>query len=158
MNTGEVVALLGFVLAGAAAAIPGAVFRPGEWYQELMKPPWCPPNWLFGPVWLVLYISIAISGWLVWREAGIEGAATALLVYALQLVLNGLWSAIFFGLRRPDLALIELVCLWVSIAITIILFYPVDQIAAFILVPYAAWVSFAVALNYSVWRLNLPGS
>ena len=146
--------LLGFILACAAAAAPGIIIRPGEWYRALAKPCWRPPNWLFGPVWLVLYISIAVSGWLVWRDAGPEVAGVALAIYALQLVLNGLWSVIFFGLHRPGLAFAEILCLLAAIVATIAAFYPLHPIAAYILIPYALWVGFAALLNYSIWRLN----
>ena len=148
------VSLLVFVLACAAAATPGIVFRPGDWYRRLAKPSWRPPDWLFGPVWLVLYISIAVSGWLVWRVSGNEIASLALTVYALHLVLNGLWSVVFFRLRRPDWALVEIVLLWFSILATMILFHSVNETAAYILLPYLCWVTFAVALNFSIWSLN----
>jgi len=156
MSVVEIPSLLVFVLACAAAATPGIVFRPGAWYRALAKPSWCPPDWLFGPVWLVLYISLAVSGWLIWRRAGLDGAAPALSIYTVQLVLNSLWSTVFFGLRRPDLAFAEIVVLWSSVLATIAAFFPIDATAAYILIPYAAWVSFAVLLNFSVWRLN-PG-
>jgi len=154
MNPGAVISLLVFLLACAAAATPGLVFRPGKWYQQLEKPSWRPPDRLFGPVWLVLYISIAISGWLVWLEPPSEGATLALIVYAVHLVLNGLWSAVFFGMRRPDWAFVEVVCLWLSILATIVAFIRVNEIAAYVLFPYACWVSFAVMLNFRIWRLN----
>jgi benzodiazapine receptor len=156
MTAGGLISLLAFILACAAAAAPGLVLRPGRWYEDLVKPSWRPPNWLFGPVWLVLYLMIAVSGWQVWRKAGFDGAAGALAVYAVQLVFNGLWSAIFFGLHRPGLALIEIVCLWLSILATVVAFHPVDEWAAYMLVPYALWVAFAVVLNFRIWRLN-PG-
>jgi translocator protein len=146
--------LIVFMLGCGAAAIPGFVFRPDVWYRKLKKPSWRPPDWLFGPVWLVLYISIAVSGWLVWRQAGFDGAALALSVYVLQLLLNGLWSVAFFGVRRPDLALLEILCLWLSIIATIALFHQIQSTAAYVLIPYVLWVTFAVALNFSIWRLN----
>lgn len=154
MSAEAILALLVFMLACTAAATPGLVFRPGSWYRDLAKPSWRPPDWLFGPVWLLLYLSIAVSGWLVWQRAGIDGAALTLSVYALQLVLNGLWSVVFFGLRRPDLAFAEILCLWLSILATIVAFHPVDKIAAYLFVPYALWVTFAAVLNFRVWRLN----
>lgn len=154
MNMDAFLSLLVFVSACAAAAAPGMVFRPGNWYRDLAKPSWRPPDWLFGPVWLVLYLSIAVSGWLVWRRAGFDGAALALAVYAVQLVLNGLWSAVFFGLRRPGLALMEIICLWLAIVVTIGAFHPVHSTAAYLLIPYACWVGFAVILNHRIWRLN----
>jgi tryptophan-rich sensory protein len=154
MNGDAVLIFLVFLLACAAAATPGLVFRPGDWYRDLNKPAWRPPNWLFGPVWLVLYITIAVSGWLVWRQSGSADTVWALTVYAFHLVLNGLWSAVFFGLQRPGLGFAEIVVLWLSILATIVLFYSIDPTAAYLLVPYAGWVTFAVALNYRVWRLN----
>lgn len=154
MNGDEIISFLGFILACAAAAAPGLILRPGDWYRNLAKPSWCPPAWLFGPVWLVLYVSIAVAGWLIWLRAGAEGAALALVVYALQLVLNGLWSTVFFGLRRPDFAFIEIMGLWISILATIAIFYPLDKLAAYILIPYSVWVTFAALLNLRIWLLN----
>ena len=95
-----------------------------------------------------------MSGWLVWRLAGFDGAALALSVYVLQLLLNGLWSVAFFGVRRPDLALLEIVFFWICIIITIALFHQIDETAAYILIPYMIWVTFAVALNFRIWQLN----
>jgi tryptophan-rich sensory protein len=150
----DFLALLGFLAACFAAASTGAVFRPGAWYELLAKPPWRPPDWLFGPVWAVLYTMIAVSGWLVWRRVGFAGGALPLLAYAVQLALNAAWSAIFFGLRRPGLAFAEIVLLWASIAATIVLFRQIDALAALLLVPYLAWVSFAAVLNLAIVRLN----
>lgn len=146
--------LLVFIALTAVTAMSGAVFRPGDWYAALNKPPWQPPNWLFAPVWMVLYAMIAVSGWLVWRSAGLESGAVALGVYAVQLVLNFCWSWIFFGRRRPDLALVEMVALWLSVLGTIVLFYPLHAGAAWLLLPYLLWVSFAMVLNFSIWRRN----
>jgi tryptophan-rich sensory protein len=146
--------LIPFAASCFVAAAMGAIFRPGEWYRRLDKPHWRPPDWLFAPVWAVLYVAIAVSGWLVWREAGIAGAALPLTVYALQLLLNAAWTPIFFGLKRPDLGLAEIGLLWVAIVATIMLFHPVSPTAAWLLVPYLAWVSFASALTHSVWRRN----
>jgi tryptophan-rich sensory protein len=154
MSADAIVALSVFVLACAAAATPGVIFRPGGWYRALAKPPWCPPDWVFGPVWTVLYLTVAVSGWLVWRQSSLGDAPAAFVAYGLQLALNGLWSTIFFGLRRPDLAFVEIVFLWLSILATIAVFHPISPTASYLLIPYACWVSFAVALNFSVWRLN----
>lgn len=154
--------LIPFVLACAAAAASGIFFRPGIWYRQLVKPAWCPPNWLFGPVWLMIYLTIAFAGWLVWLEEPAAQRNVALGVYGLQLLLNAAWSAVFFGLRRPGLAFIEILGLWASIAVTIALFNQVDEIAAYLLTPYLLWVSFAAALNFRIWQLNakqsLPGN
>ena len=146
--------LILFGLASLAAAATGAIFRPGDWYRRLDKPRWRPPDWLFAPVWTALYVSIALSGWLVWQEAGISSAALPMGVYALQLLLNAAWTPIFFGLRRPDMALAEILVLWVAIVATIVLFHPVSAAAAWLLVPYLAWVSFASALTFSIWQRN----
>lgn len=154
MNMHSLLALAAFVTVSFAAAATGVIFRPGDWYRHLEKPNWRPPDWLFAPVWTVLYASIALSGWLVWRESGIAGAALPLAIYGVQLLLNAAWTPIFFGLHRPGLALVEIMVLWAAILMTIILFQRVSLGAALLLVPYLAWVSFAAALNYSVWRRN----
>jgi translocator protein len=154
MDISSVFVLLGFIAACFFAALTGALFRPGDWYERLAKPTWRPPNWLFAPVWTVLYFTIAISGWLVWREAGFAGAALPLAIYALQLVLNAAWTPIFFGLHRPDLGFLDIVLVWLSIIATIALFFPIPAAAALLLLPYLAWVTFAAALNFAVWRLN----
>ena len=154
MDITSIVVFLGFVAACFVAATTGAVFRPGEWYEQLAKPSWRPPNWLFPPAWAILYFFIALSGWLVWGTAGFSGAALPLTLYSLQLGLNAAWSPIFFGMRRPDLAFVEIVLLWAAIVATMIAFYPIDKMAAWLLLPYLAWVTFAAALNFSVWRLN----
>ena len=145
---------LGFASLCLLAASSGAIFRPGDWYAGLAKPRWRPPNWLFGPVWMVLYCMIAVSGWLIWRKVGFVAGAVPLGIYLFQLVLNAMWSAICFGMRRLDLALFQMMALWLSIAATIAAFYPIDRMAAYLLLPYIAWVSVAMLLNYSIWRLN----
>ena len=152
--TGGLLALTVFFAACFLAAMTGAFFRPGEWYERLKKPSWRPPNRLFGPVWTILYVMIAVSGWLVWRKAGLVVAAWPLAVYALQLVLNAAWTPLFFGLHRPDLGLADIVLVWLAVLATILLFFPISVGAALLLVPYLAWVTFATALNLSIWRLN----
>jgi tryptophan-rich sensory protein len=147
----DILPLLGFLGACFAAASTGAIFKPGAWYEGLSKPPWRPPNWLFGPAWAVLYTLIAVSAWLVWQAAGF---GTALIVWSVHLVINAGWSWVFFGLRRPDLAFGWILLLWASIAATIAAFAPVSALAASLLAPYLAWVSFAAVLNLSIWRRN----
>ena len=149
-----IAAFVVFVALCAAAASTGIVFRPGTWYANLRQPSWRPPDALFGPVWLVLYLMIATSGWLVWRQAGLAGAALPLGLYALQLALNGAWSWLAFRRRRLDLAAWNMAALWLAIVATILAFYPISPLAAWLLVPYLAWVSFALALNVKLWRLN----
>jgi tryptophan-rich sensory protein len=154
MDIYSVLMLLGFIACCFLAALTGALFRPGEWYERLAKPSWRPPNRLFAPVWTVLYLTIAVSGWLVWREAGFAGAVLPLTMYALQLVLNAAWTPLFFGLHRPDLGFLDIVLVWLSIIATIAVFYPIHAGAALLLLPYLAWVTFAAALNFAIWRLN----
>lgn len=146
--------LTGFLLLSFSAAAVGSLYPPGEWYAALVKPSWNPPAWVFGPVWTLLYFCIGLSGWLVWRESGWRSATPAFLVYGLQLILNGAWSWLFFGLHRPDLAFIEIALLWLSILVTVILFARKSRSAAWLLLPYLCWVGFAGALNLALWLLN----
>ena len=146
--------LVVFILAVTLVASSGAVFKPGAWYRTLAKPSWTPPDWVFPTGWTLLYVLIAIAGWRVWERLPLEAALLPMAVYALQLGLNAGWSAVFFGLRRPDWAFAELACLWLAIVANILVFHPVDPLAAWLLLPYLAWVTFAGALNLAVWRLN----
>jgi len=150
----SVLGLVGWLVLTFAAAGVGSMFMPGEWYAGLAKPAWNPPNWLFGPVWTVLYILMAVAAWLVWRRQGLAGAALPLLVFVVQLVLNAMWSWLFFGLQRPGVALAEILVLWVAILVTILLFFRVRSVAGILLIPYLLWVSFAAVLNFTIWRLN----
>lgn len=145
--------LLAFLAAAFVAALSGGFFRPGEWYRGLSKPSWQPPDWLFAPVWTVLYIMIAVSGWLVWRS-GHALTGVAISIFALNLVLNAAWSAIFFGMRRIDLALVEIVALWASTLALVIVFFIISPTAGALVAPYLAWASFAGVLNAEIWRRN----
>jgi len=144
------------VVCFAAAGIGGAVTTPkiATWYAALAKPSWNPPNWIFGPVWSVLYLCMAIAAWLVWRQGGLAGAATPLALFAVQLVLNLAWSWLFFGFQNPGLAFVDIVLLWAAIAATMVAFWFRSAIAGILFLPYLAWVSFAAVLNFVVWRLN----
>ncbi|TAJ45016.1 TspO/MBR family protein [Methanofollis fontis] len=140
------------------AGIIGSLFTAPNipvWYAGLEKSSLNPPSWVFAPVWTILFILMGISLYLFWRE-GLERPAVriAIVAFAVQLVLNTLWSILFFGLRSPFLALIEIVILWVAIAATIWLGYRVSRPAAYLLVPYILWVSFAAYLNWTIWVLN----
>jgi benzodiazapine receptor len=139
-----------------AAGIGSLLTRPSirGWYATLSKPWWTPPNWLFGPVWSALYLGMAVAAWLVWRRAGVSGAKLALTLFALQLVLNVCWSAIFFAMHRPGFAFAEIILLWLLILATLALFWPISRAAVWLMVPYLLWVAFAASLNYAVWRLN----
>lgn len=146
--------LMAFIGICAVAASSGALFPPGRWYESLRKPSWRPPNWLFAPAWTVLYAMIAVSGWLVWTTASPGERLLPMSVYGLQLVLNAIWSGVFFGMKRMKLALGEMALLWLSIAVNIAVFWPLHKMAALMLVPYLAWVSFAFMLNRALVKLN----
>jgi tryptophan-rich sensory protein len=124
------------------------------WYVRLRKPSFNPPGWVFGPVWSALYFMMATSAWLVWRQGGWQGARTALLLFFIQLGLNLAWSGLFFRLRRPGLAAADILALLVAIIGTAMEFRAFSEIAFWLMVPYAIWVSFASVLNFSIWRLN----
>lgn len=125
-----------------------------EWYRSIAKPTWNPPSWIFGPVWTVLYFTIGIAGWLVWRKSGFRGARWALAIFGVQLVINAAWSPVFFGLGRPDLAFILILVLIAAILATMVAFRKHDRRAAWMLFPYLLWVSFATVLNYAIMMLN----
>ncbi len=146
--------LIVFVAAVFGVAAFGAQFAPGEWYEGLVKPAGTPPNWLFGPVWTLLYSLIALSGWLVFRKAGPYRAPLPFVLYVFQLVLNGAWSWIFFGLQNPGVALAGILVLWIVILGTAILFWRVSALAGALLLPYLVWVGFAAWLNWKIWELN----
>lgn len=145
--------IVSFVLCFGAAAI-GSQFMPGEWYAGVAKPSWNPPNWIFGPVWSLLYTLMAVAAWRVWRKAGFRGSGQAMAAFGVQLVLNAAWSWLFFGLHRMDLAFVEILALWVAILATVIAFYRIDRTAAWLMAPYLAWVTFASVLNFTLWRMN----
>jgi len=126
-----------------------------DWYPTLVKPSFNPPSWVFGPVWTVLYLMMGVAAFIVWQKGlAHAGVRAALAVFLLQLALNGLWSILFFGLRSPGWAFVEILALWVSIVATLVLFWRLDTTAGLLLVPYLGWVSFAALLNGSIWYLN----
>lgn len=139
-----------------AAAIGATATTPtmGSWYAELAKPAWTPPASLFGPVWTVLYLTMAIAAWWVWLRRDHPGARIALTLYAVQLVLNALWSPIFFGWRQPGWALLDIALLWLALLATVWTFLRVNRLAGWLLVPYLLWTSYAAALNAAIWRMN----
>lgn len=134
-----------------AAGTSGAVFQAGPWYTGLNKPSWTPPGWLFGPVWAVLYVMIAVAGWLVWEKLGWSGL---LGLWGVQLAFNALWSWIMFGLHEIGWAFADVAALWLAVAAFILAAWPVNQTAALLFLPYLAWATFAGTLNFEVWRLN----
>jgi translocator protein len=141
------------VLCYGVAAV-AAQAGPGAWYEQLAKPDWTPPGWLFGPVWTVLYGLMGIAAWMTWKEKGFKGAGLALGLFGLQLTLNLAWSWLFFGLEAIGLALADIIALWATILLTIVVFWRENRMAGALLVPYLVWVTFAAALNFEIWRLN----
>jgi len=124
------------------------------WYATLNKPSFNPPNWIFGPVWTALYILMGVAAWRVWRAADRDTARGPLAVFALQLAVNLGWSVAFFGLRNPGLAVVVILALDLLVLATALMFRRIDRLAAWLLVPYLAWISFATLLNVTIWRLN----
>ncbi len=144
------------VLVFVAAVIGGAgSIDAGPFYRELTRPDWAPPAWLFGPVWSALYCLIGIAAWLVWRRHGLSGARGALGLFVVQLGANALWSWLFFAWRLGGVAFAEVVVLWLLIVATAVAFWRLQaRVATLLMLPYLAWVSFAVLLCYTVWQLN----
>lgn len=150
--------LVGWLLLTLSAAAVGgfASASAGGFYLELVRPSWAPPGWVFGPVWSVLYALMGVAAWFVWRERGFAGARSALLLFIAQLAANALWTWLFFAWRLGGLAFAEILFLWLLILATMISFWRHSHVAGVLLFPYFAWVSFASALNFAIWRLN-PG-
>jgi len=158
MKSGDLPKLIISVLVCVAAGFIGSLATMKSiptWYAGLKKPPFSPPNAIFGPVWTALFIMMAVAAFLVWRRGfETEPVKIALIVFGAQLILNVLWSVLFFGLKMPGPAFLEIILLWVLILATILLFRKASIPAAWLMVPYILWVSFAAVLNYSLWRLN----
>ncbi len=133
------------------AAYTGAQFLPGDWYAALNKPTWTPSNWVFPVVWPILYVIIAVAGWLAWRAAG---WSPAIIVWGVGLFFNGLWSYLMFGRHEISIALADIALLWLAIVAFIAAAWHVEQRASYLYLPYLAWVSFAAALNFAIWRMN----
>ncbi|MBM0105278.1 tryptophan-rich sensory protein [Steroidobacter sp. S1-65] len=152
----QVVGFLVWLAICFAAAAIGSVasVRAGSFYLSLERPFWAPPASVFGPVWTFLYASMAVAAWLVWREGGFRYARTAFTVFLVQLALNALWSWLFFAWRLGGPAFVDILLLWLLIVATLIAFWRIRPLAGALLIPYLLWVSFAAALNYSVWQLN----
>jgi len=145
-------ALCGFLFVTFCAPALSAFFgMPGAWYAALNKPSWNPPSWLFGPAWTLLYTLMAIAAWLVWKRVGFS---RPIVLYFVQLALNAAWTPLFFGAHAMGWALVEIVALWIAILMTLLSFRRVNTTAGWLFVPYLAWVTFATALNYTLWKLN----
>jgi translocator protein len=153
----EWIALLIFLGICFAVGLSGSFFTAGSvktWYPGLLKPPGTPPSWVFGPVWSILYLLMATAAWLVWRQRTHEQVWPALALFTAQLILNGLWSFVFFGLRRPGAALVEIIVLLGVIVMTAVQFAEFSRLAFWLMTPYGAWVFYACYLNFGIWRLN----
>ncbi|MEM8660732.1 MAG: TspO/MBR family protein [Pseudomonadota bacterium] len=147
--------VLWFIVCFAASAIGAlASVQARSFYQQLTQPAWAPPGWVFGPVWTVLFAFMAIAVWLVWRNGGFQSNRTALTVFFIQLGFNALWSWLFFAWNFGMMAFIEVLILWLFILTTLVLFWRKSKLAGALFMPYLMWVSFAAALNYSLWQLN----
>ena len=149
------IALVGFILLAQGAGIVGALFTTPSiptWYATLVRPDLAPPNWVFGPVWTTLFLLMGIAAYLVWRKHAHTRRALGL--FFLQLGLNVLWSFLFFGLHNPGAAFVEIILLWITIALTMRAFWHYSKVAVLLLLPYLAWVTFAGILNYFIWILN----
>lgn len=143
--------LLPFIAVVFVVALSGALFMPGDWYRSLNKPTWTPPDWLFGPAWTILYLLIAVAGWLVWKSAGF---GPALAVWTLNLAFNAAWSWLMFGRRQITAALVDALGMLVTIVAFMILAWPSSETATWLFAPYLAWVMFAATLNTSIMLRN----
>ena len=153
--------IIKFIISVAVCELVGLISTPftisaiQTWYQYLNKPSFSPPNWVFGPVWTILYFLMGISAYLIWIK-GLKNKKVkpALKIFIVQLIFNFLWSIFFFGMHNPILSLIDIILLWITILLTIIKFYELSKPAAYLLIPYILWVSFATLLNFAIVILN----
>ena len=152
----QVLGFLGWMAVTFVAAAIGSVasINAGAFYGDLVRPGWAPPSWVFGPMWTLLYVLMGVAAWLVWRARGLRGARVALSLYLAQLVLNALWSWLFFGWHLGGPAFVDVLALWALILATCVAFWRVSPLAGALLVPYLLWVSYAAALNFAVWQMN----
>ena len=154
----DIVKLAISIIACQCAGLIGSLFTTPAittWYATLQKPPFTPPNWLFAPAWITLYLLMGISAFIIWRRGlGNPQVKRALFLFVIQLVLNALWSIAFFGLESPLYGVIVIATLWVAILLTILKFFKVSSVAAVLMLPYILWVTFAAVLNISIWVLN----
>jgi tryptophan-rich sensory protein len=159
MKGNKILKLIASILICQAAGGIGSLFTSpaiSTWYVMLQKPSFNPPNWLFAPVWIILFLLMGISLYLIWSK-GLENRKikVAIFVFAIQLILNILWSFLFFGLQLPIYAFAEIIILWLTILLTIVNFYRISKTAGLLLLPYIFWVSFAAVLNFFIWRMNV---
>ena len=152
----QILGLIGWLVVRFAASAVGAVasIQAKSFYSQLAQPDWAPPAAVFGPVWTVLYASMGVAAWLVWRSGGFRSNREALMLFLLQLAFNALWSWLFFAWHLGAAAFADVLVLWVLIVATLVFFWRVRPLAGSLLIPYLLWVTFASALNYSLWQLN----
>ena len=150
----QALALVGWLVFCFAASGTAVFVSTGDWYAGLLKPPWNPPAWIFGPAWSLLYVMMAVATWLVWREGGWKRQRPALTFFLIQWLLNALWTPLFFGMHRSGLAFAEIIFLCLVLSATLRLFWQASKLAGALLVPYLAWITFAATLNYAIWRMN----
>lgn len=146
-----------FLLLAFIAALVGTMATNSSvdtWYRTLQKPAWNPPDWLFAPVWTLLYIAMSVAAWRVWRVGSAADARRTVRLFGAQLALNALWSILFFGLQRPGAALIDVIVLWLVLIRLYVRFRSVDRVAGWLWTPYVLWVSYAALLNAAIWELN----
>lgn len=158
MKPRDIIKLIVSIVACQGAGLIGSLFTTAAiptWYAGLQKPFFTPPNWAFAPAWITLYILMAVAAFLIWRK-GLDqkGVRFALIIFLIQLVLNTLWSIVFFGLESPLYGIIVIIALWIAILLTMIKFFKLSTIAGALLTPYIGWVSFAAVLNVAIWMLN----
>ena len=158
MKSRDIIRLIVSIFACQAAGLIGSLATTAAiptWYAGLQKPSFTPPNWAFAPAWITLYILMAVAAFLIWRK-GLDqkGVRFALIIFLIQLVLNTLWSIVFFGLESPLYGIIVIIALWIAILLTMIKFFKLSTIAGALLTPYIGWVSFAAVLNVAIWMLN----
>jgi tryptophan-rich sensory protein len=154
----DIVKLVISLVACQCAGLVGSIFTSPAipiWYAALEKPSFSPPNWLFAPAWGTLYLLMGVAAFLIWRQGfSKEGVKSALAIFLVQLVINALWSMVFFGLKSPIAGVVVIVVLWIAILFTILKFFKLSVTAGSLLIPYILWVSFATALNIAIWMLN----
>lgn len=157
VNWSTLAVLVLFVMVCLGVAGAGAFFTAGsvnQWYPILQKPSWTPPSWLFGPVWTILYLMMAVAAWIIWRNRDLNNVRGTLGLFAFQLALNAAWSPLFFGLKSPLAGLLDIIPLWTAILGTLLAFWKISPLAGALLVPYWLWVSFAAVLNFAIWKMN----
>ena len=140
-----------FLMLVAVAAAIGGMATPDAWFATLQKPSFNPPGWIFGPAWTLLYILMAIAAWRVYR---MDGPGLAMGLWLVQLIVNAAWSPLFFGMHRPDLALLDIIVLDILVIATTAVFWRKDRVAGWLMLPYLGWIAFATILNVAIWQLN----